>query len=107
MTCYYSNLCEDKYKCCNFCELKNCQYRCKDEHKNCIYFIDERKKIIEAFKDTIKESNYKPKYLCEELSIGRQTLFRALKSDNMNINEETLNKIKEFNEKHIKKELLN
>lgn len=100
MNCYYSNLCEDEYKCCNFCDVKNCQYRCKDDHKKCIYFIDKRKQIIDLFKSIISNGNFKLNDLCNELSICYLTLVKLLRTNDINIKQNVLNKIKEFNNAH-------
>lgn len=59
MKCYISNSCNNKELCCNFCSVKKCSDRCKENHKNCKYFNkaiyeeksnpDENKKIIKKY----------------------------------------------------------
>ena len=100
MSCYYSNICKDKYKCCNYCDNKSCQYRCKDDHKNCIYYVNEKKQTLELFKSIVNNNKFSLNYLYKELSINRLTIARIIKENDVNVWEETLNKIKEFNEKY-------
>jgi len=40
MKCFLKNSCARKDWCCNFCNLK-CDVRCKDDCKNCKWFLDE------------------------------------------------------------------
>ena len=42
MKCPWRNKCQTPNRCCNFCENQKCWRRCKDDHKNCKYFIDEK-----------------------------------------------------------------
>lgn len=40
MKCTLRNTCSNREWCCNYCTLK-CDMRCKDDHTDCMWFIDE------------------------------------------------------------------
>lgn len=42
MKCLIINMCENKFLCCHFCDVKRCKERCHDKHKNCKYFEKEK-----------------------------------------------------------------
>lgn len=44
--CFMSNInmkglkCPSVYLCCNFCSIKNCDFRCNDNYEDCKYLMD-------------------------------------------------------------------
>lgn len=55
MKCVIPNNCKKKFLCCNFCKNKNCDERCKDDFKKCIYFLK-----IKCNINNIDDCNYNP-----------------------------------------------
>lgn len=42
MKCLIGNSCDRKNRCCHYCKLKKkCWQACKDDYKECKYFVDE------------------------------------------------------------------
>ena len=69
--CILSNLCK-KDCCCHFCDVNNCDYRCKDDITNCKWRIIDKAELKNRpslLKPVEKKKPGRPKRIQEEIKI--------------------------------------
>lgn len=71
--CFWSHICRKTELCCSFCKTKNCEWRCTDNPKDCIYkdVVEEESSSKTEITETIVEENVENNTIEEEREITK------------------------------------